>query len=247
MISIEDYDLIDKYLRHELTKEEILTLQVRKKSDDFSKLLREMEAISETISEVGAKQFKNEMEQWYQEDTPIHRSKTKKFVWISIAASLLLLCSLIVWNYSSSKSERLSHSFATHFPDYISQVNRGALLDDQIYAPLMLPYQNSNWVEALSGFETYLSSHPDDFKIELYRGISLYQNKEYKKAITSLQHVLNKTNDITFSEPARWYLILSYIADGQKEKGSRLLADLTNNHQHFEYDKAIELLNILAK
>ena len=132
MIETEDFDLIDKYLRYELTQEDVLTFEERKKSNDFAELVREMESISESLAKVGAIQLKNEMEQWYQEDARLKKSKTKVLVWISVAASVLLLCGLIVWN--SKKPERLSHSFATHFPDYISQVKRGQESENLTYA-----------------------------------------------------------------------------------------------------------------
>ncbi len=247
MIEAADLNLIDKYLRHEMTQEDVLTLEQRKKSNDFTTLLSEMEFISESLSEVGAEQLKNVMKQWYREDVPLNKFKTKVIRWVSLAASILLLCALLVWNYSSKKYERLSHSYATDFPDYISQVKRGQGSVDKTYAHLMLPYQGGNWEEALSSFDTYLSDHPDDFKIELYRGVTLFQDKDNKKAIASFQGVLNKTDNTTFAEPARWYLILSYVADDQVEKATQMLTQLVANHQHFNYDKAKELLNILSK
>jgi len=97
----------------------------------------------------------------------------------------------------------------------------------------MQAYEEGDYRQAKSLMEKYLSGNPADTEIQLYLGIVLLGEGRADLAITKLSAALEALPRPAYERPARWYLALAFLRDGQPEKAGALFAELSEGNDRY--------------
>ncbi len=108
-----------------------------------------------------------------------------------------------------------------------------------IAAPVML-YNQGLFESAVKGFDEILAMHPNDQNALFYKGMSMFQLKNFNQAITLLT-IVGKTEGSPFTEEARYYTAKSYVAVGDTKKGALLLKEIVSGHGFYASQAGEEL------
>lgn len=173
-----------------------------------------------------------------QEDTQRNKFtliKNKKS-WIAIAASFLFLLFIGAGSFA-----KLNYSNETIVQDFYRSPNWTNTIRGQenetSRTKINLLLVNEDYQKLIS----YLEETQNDNSDYNYLLANAYlKNKQANKAITTFQEVILSSNKDTKAS-AEWYLILSYLQNGDNEKAQNQLKFIIQNKHHPNYHKALEL------
>ncbi|MCB0579554.1 MAG: tetratricopeptide repeat protein [Phaeodactylibacter sp.] len=163
----------------------------------------------------------------------------RQFLSIAAAAALLLIGGYFLIQQPPGH-EAL---FARHF-DYLPSAveTRGGARADGPAAyeetagardKAMQAYEAGEYQQARRLMEEYLSENKRDNEVRLYLGIVLLGEGDPAGAIDNLEAALANLPQPAYERPARWYLALAYLRNGQPEQARALLAALKNGNDRY--------------
>ncbi len=105
-------------------------------------------------------------------------------------------------------------------------------------------HNRKNFEAAFLKMDSLAQTNYNNDEYQYYAGVFAFDNSSYTKAINYLEP-LSKNNNSKFQESAKWYLALSYKANGKNEKAKALLKEIAaknNGYQQLAADslKALE-------
>lgn len=106
-------------------------------------------------------------------------------------------------------------------------------------------YNHKKYKESYYIFKNILISEPDNNIAALLTAISLLEINELDEARILLEQIIN-TNDILYSEDAKWYLSIAYLKSNKIEDAEILLDQISKTAGHYSY-RSIELINTLSQ
>ena len=121
-------------------------------------------------------------------------------------------------------------------------VSRKVTYTGLISKPIML-YNEGRYESAVKGFDEILAIHPEDQNAIFYKGMSLYQLKNFNQSATLLSKV-SKVAGSPFKEEAQFYVAKSYIGMQDFEKGKLLLQDIAHANGFYAKQAMSELKNL---
>jgi tetratricopeptide (TPR) repeat protein len=132
----------------------------------------------------------------------------------AVIGAFLLIKTLL----PSSDPEKLFTSYYKPF-DAISPVTRSLSNNESdIYSSSIESYKTASWQKAAIGFAGILEKDPSVISAQFFLGLSQLELKNYDQAINLLSKVANGSGE--YGKEAKWYLGLTYLKTGDKEKAS---------------------------
>jgi len=104
-------------------------------------------------------------------------------------------------------------------------------------------FRKGNYQEALNVFNGDFRNDNLYSQILIYRGFSQLELGEHQDAIKTFEELLNSNSLDSFK--AQWYLALSYLKIGNKEKSRAVLKIVVENPKNYKYREATKLLELL--
>lgn len=221
-----DIELIETYLQGDLTEQERLEFENRLSiDDDFRVLFEEELLIKDVIEDKKAQDFLTSINEVLEEaKVPSKTINLRKYTWagIGIAASVLVLFMLNLYNPGTTSSEELYQKYYKTYPMVLSQ--RGdnqAMLDELVSA-----YNNDDWNQTADIIPNIPSDIlPDPLK-DLYLAIGLLELNKAQESIELLSKYIAKPTSELYQNDLEWYLALSYIAGGNQTSAKGILKKL---------------------
>ena len=248
-----DYITIDKYLNGELTVEELAVFEEKLKTDsDFTnevKLYQEIDNslstrmsnykqendLRNTLEDLSAK-FANETLEKREERSDKNKSKVfslKHYGKYLVAASLVIFASLFFFN----QGEPNYGDFAKH--ETLDLVVRGDsskhLIDAQD------AFNTKDYATAEKEFRALLYLDHTKVELQLYLGICLIEQNEFKKAESILEKI--KNGNSVYKNKAIWYLALSKLKQKDYKSCKTYLISIPKDAEN--YNNAQKLLKKL--
>ncbi|MCD2260455.1 CDC27 family protein [Psychroserpens luteolus] len=254
---------IEDYLKGKLSKEELLVfekeLETNSKLQEYLDIAKQMEVVygddnwlfaqnkdSEDLktmegylnSEEG-QQAKFFFEKMKASNTPVRRIK-KSYVYIAIAASLLLLLTIpFVLNSNLSYDELYAnYSDYSNLPSFVSRNNAA----QNRLAEAEELFKNKNYKDALELFQSNLEASNNKGSIYIYQGLSQIELQQYNHAEQTFNTLIG--SGLIDSEKGYWYKALLYLKQDKKEESKAILNRIISESL-FNYEKAKDLLNEL--
>ncbi len=206
--------------------QEIKELSAYRRSDEFTAIQNKLQKVSS---------------QYFDNTTP-SRHKKRNYYLISAVAILLILVS-IQFLPTSSNSLYNDYNDWKNLPSLTTQSNTEKLLSQgEQY------FLNQEYELAIPIFSEYIqkqqqsnqSLHP---YVLSYLGAAYTESGNYTKALATFK-LLQNENAIDASRKY-WYTAMVYLKQGDKEKAKEELQFLIKDQEHFNYQKAKELLELL--
>lgn len=240
MDEMEKLELIDRYLRNELSGTEKTTFEQKVgKNADFKQELEDMQISQEMIRSYAMreeiKSIRKAMLQENKSNTSTS-SPSFKFYAVRIAASILLVVvALAAFQYASLSGDSLYAEKAMIYP---TETTRSGQEDTDISAEeLAISYYR------LDDFQRYIEHYEQltspSIKATFLAGNAYLQLSDNEKAISAFNIVLEQNDPNTlmqFQEDAEYFLALAMIKNGDYEQAYALMETIANNPDHRYHD-----------
>jgi tetratricopeptide (TPR) repeat protein len=242
------YDLIDAYLKGELTSSQRFEFDSKLKSDpEFQEEFQEIKNIHNSIKESARENILSILK---NQETSIQSRKTIKTnttmkKYISIAASLLLVVAFGYLTFFNTTTEINNEKvFAEYYRTYNnleSGSERGAAIDlSSLKNQAYYAYDMENFFEAEDALSELVKVEQSAANF-FYLGVSNIETGNNDEAVKNLNTVIN--NYSQYDEQAQWYLALTLLKEGANNEALANLIDLSIR----ETSKKEESLKILKE
>ncbi len=156
------------------------------------------------------------------------------------AASILFFIIVGIDYFKSSLPERATFVEQHYFPKKTTTVlgeNGTAIFDQAIHQ-----YKAKNFQQAIQLFGQVSTDDPRFQEALLFQGYSLLENKNYEKAASNFQKLLD-TKDARFMENATWHLALTNFGKGDQDDNVKtILNKILSNPKHPYFEDAQEMM-----
>lgn len=237
------YDLIQKYLRDELSDTDQAAFSENMRSQEFkNELLNQAEILNalERGYDQDLKKVLNNLEVSPKEVTlsppQIKTAKRKTTgLWLKYAACFLfgLASYFVVNNYLDNPQNDL---YAEYYQIYPAEIIRGATTESMALNQALITYQEQDYVKAEELFKPLRNSSDQAL---FFSSISQIQLGKFDAAAATLKEVINSGSK--FNKDAEWYLLMVYLKSEQHTKMDLALSKIINQSDHPYHSKAIQL------
>lgn len=148
--------------------------------------------------------------------------------WQYAAAGLAVLLAATFFIYKLLiTQEDLQQLYAENFSPYPALIHapvRGVEEPKTVEGKAYAAYSNEEYEEAIDFFQIILKEKEDPF-VRFYMGNAFLVSGKYKEAIIAFESVLQA--DTILIDQSKWYLGLSFLAEGDKENALIVLKELS--------------------
>lgn len=122
------------------------------------------------------------------------------------AIIVFLLVGYIILNQTDS-NQKLFSAYYNTYPNVIEPIERSNSVKEK---SALAYYENGNYEKARELLEKEIVKSPGDIGIQFYFSIRQLELDNVDFAILDLEAIADSDN-LTFKEPATWYLVLAYL------------------------------------
>ncbi len=218
----------DAYLRSEMSAEEKTAFESTLTKDAALKAEFESFKLFEaTIESAEIKSFKAQLGEWdkiTQEDSSSKKTRIIPIRTIAIAASVALIAFLAVnYFFGSVSNQELATNYFSPYENVLTIRGEKETIDDAL-----LLYEKEDYIAAV----TLFSSYPKNQTANFYAGECEFQLKNYTKAITYYEAVMD--NSDIFYEVAQFHMALAYLGADDKDKSIEVLNKIAADSDYFD-------------
>jgi len=229
---------IQQYLDGTLDSEERSVFESRLKTDpELQKQLEKYKLLLDGIRYQARKEGWEkitDLEEEYEGKSIDKRVTINDWRYVAACFIGILFTALLVY-ILLSKPDSLQDLYAENFAPYpalthgpLRGADPGVSLEERAYAA----YSNENYDEAIILFMNLLNEKEDPLVL-FYLGNAYLANEEYGNATTVFEQALEQ--NIVIDNQTRWYLALSYMAQGRKEEAIIQLKELARGSSSYSY------------
>lgn len=268
----DEQDLIDRYIRGQLLKEEREIIKQRIEEDEeFALKVRQTRILVEGIRHHSREKLRAYLKNIdsIMDELPTHQEangqqakmlemrhkRTVQYWAIAAAIMIAVFGTWLVFQYFPQQSNE-KQLYAAYFSPMASQITEDGQLalrnatDESEKSTFetsleegIFAYNTQDWPEAISSFNTALEIE-DKAAIRLHLALAQMESGKFDQAIANLEKAIPSLDEL---EPTgRWYLALSYIQQSQVDKAIPLL-EQTKGEVGKYVSKASELLEELSQ
>lgn len=159
------------------------------------------------------------------------KRKVVNTIGITVAGIIAILLILYIGIFSKQNSNE--ELFAQYYDTYQALMYRTNNGEETNFNKAMQFYKTKNFEKALKAF--LLVSEDNAFHSDaiFYAGISYIENKDYAKAITMFNDIINNS-DGKYLADAGWYKALCLIKTGKTHKAKELLQEMVQKDNYYK-------------
>lgn len=213
-------ELLEKYLS--LSETERAAFEKELTPEQRAELAQEL-GIMEGLNEEFRKELKSKVSAFEERS---HRVRKMNPAFIGVAASFLLISSLVVYLMRDETS--LYDQYYEVYPNYEVTSLRGQE-DSSIREKAYKAYDAGDFESARSAFNDIDSLVGADY---FFRGISSIQLEDYSEALSDFKMVIEQS-DQDYADAAEWYTALIRIKQDAQEAAIPILENLSKGQSEF--------------
>lgn len=238
-------DIIERYIRHELSKEEYIQFEELMQSDpEFAREVKLAEQISTSVERLNEEKALEEM-LLLSRRRPAAKPRGFKRLFMGLSAAAAVLLILYIGFRPQYSSNQLFEQYYTALP-YEEMPSRSdhAFTNEQVQdiKKAVTLYNDKNYREASIHFQRGIGQISIDNvpeNIAFYAAISEIENKDIENALIKLNYL--SVNGKLFIYDAKWYLALAYLKKDKRKEALYLLNELSEAKNPYQ-GNAIELI-----
>lgn len=247
----KDIELIDKYVRGELTGNVLKDFKQRLTSDTaFAEQVGWHEKLVGGIK----KQSRKELKAYLQSlDTQVVSSikepasekkvATLTFWKYAVAAAVALLVAAVFWfDLLHPSPATLFAQYYQPYPNVEATIERNDEVADA-YQQAFQWYEDGQYEEASAAFEQLLQTDVPSEALNFYAGLTSLELNQFGKSLQYFEKVI-KHPDHKYYQQALWYAALASLKNQDTESAKKYLHQLSGE-KGFYGDKAVQLLEEL--
>lgn len=238
-LNSDNYQEIDRYLRDEMNKEERDRFEQQMQENPLLRQELELQRdIEGGVDLFGGESLKKRLQALEGADSPDdtvispvngkpknQRSKSV-YLWLGIAASLvLLLMAVILLSDSSRDPQSLYADYYEPYPNVLNPIERSSGAPTEPGDQAMYLYEQRNYRQAIELInDSGLSNDP---AYQFYLGICYLEVQDASSAIKTFDKIL-VNHQGGFYEPALWYRGLAQMQTGQYEAAGKSFREIVD-------------------
>lgn len=228
-LSQEQQERFERYLLGTMADSERTDFESELREDpSFREAFTDFKALFDTVEEAGLRaQLDDFHRTLVQSGTPIHRlDPARRSFNYRIAATVALLLTVGgIWFFNrTDPDEKL---FRSHYsPDPGLPTVMGSS-DNYAFYEAMVDYKQGEYALAITKWEKLLAKKPENDTLNYFLGNAHLAQGDAGKSLPLLERVA-RNNRSSFYQEALYYLGLSYLKTGQKEKANTVLGRTTD-------------------
>jgi tetratricopeptide (TPR) repeat protein len=231
--------IIAAYLDGELTEKQRKDFEERLITNTaFQEEFQRYKAASMLLEESASLRLKEKMRELEKKQ----KGYSRKIWWLPYAAAAAIALLLISSFFYFSSQGNLSSEevIREYFEPYPASRLRGAAKMEDPFNQGLSAYMSAEYGFAISALEQIRPQQNEYIEAQMYLGNAYLATGKYPEAISALSKVF-ESGDSRFSEAATWYLLLGYVATGNKEQFEKFSAKILNSDR-LVFKKEVEEL-----
>jgi len=237
-----DIDLIDKYLREELSGNALQDFEHRLATDtDFAQQVDWHQRLVSGIKKQSQREIKSYLQSLEEQEKTTNEKKTVPMnYWkFAIAASVVLLIIAAFWVYLFQPAPRdLFAQYYEPYPNVEATVERNEQ-DTDAYTQAFRWYEDGAYEKATSAFQQLIQENPTE-TLYFYAGLTALERNLPKAALTHFENVITN-HENKYYQQALWYAALTAIKQKDIKRAKAYLQTLSDKGG-FYGNKAEQLL-----
>jgi len=223
LLSDEDLELLDHYLRGELdpTMQKAVGRRI-----DQDRAWQEAFALRKAVRQAGRKIVHANLRAQFNHIENGHGRRKINTWWLAIAASLALLVSALLWFFPSASSEDLMAEYAK-FPNIVLPIQKSGgefSTRDRAYQA----YEMNDYSQSIAYFN---SMHALATADSVFLALAFLESDQNAEAGTLLIQ-LKKSSDVRWAQVAEWYYMWMLIKLNQTSEARKVLAHIAATEDH---------------
>ncbi len=252
MMDTKTFEIIDKYLNHELNEKELRDFQKWLENDpDLKKDIELHKEINKAILEKDVMGLRAKIQKIHKEEMKVVADKRRKtitlftsktYVRTGIAAAItiaLIITGVFLFNNNKDLDQNTVFSEYYQPEEAITIVRSGDATNNQTLREAMLAYQKNDYQTAIELFQ----KNPNNNLAKFYLGLSYLETSKIEDAKNLFQQIIEH-NDNLFIESANWYLGLCHLKLQDTEKAKETFSRISKSNSIYQ-DKARQILKYL--
>ena len=240
-------EMLTRYMDGELTAEEKHTTENLLKNDlAVQESYQHLLAARQAIKMQGLRERVNKIQREYLDEIQTSGVNKKKVVkqipfyrrMMSVAAALLIIVAGYgLFQYNAATNESVYNS---NFVNYSVPVSRGGESVNRITDL----YSAGKYADVVQYFNTVPIKKQSDYFIAAQAYLHLNDNKAAIDNFRQVENLNNNSAEKYFVQETDYYLLLSYIKNGDINEAEKRLDKITADKQHLFYTKAKSISRI---
>jgi len=229
-ITQDEFERIEAYLNHLLSKEEVIEFEEQLKND--KEFAAKVEIIKTTITGIETQALKEQLNDFHdgldspEQDATSSKPKLRNLQWRRIAvAAVLVIAFGSYWFFSMNSNQNLYAEFYTPDPGLPTAMSN---TDKYEFYNAMVAYKRGEYEDALKTWNNQLNTKPANDTLNYFVGSALMADQQANKAIAYFQEVIEQDRSV-FKNEALYYIGLAFLKNDNETKAIEYLqqADLT--------------------
>ncbi len=234
---MDKQELIDKYFENTLTERERIQFDAWLTTDAA---FREDFEFQKSLKHAIAANERQKLKQQLREIDLFEKQSSKKNLYLSIAALLVVFLAVSVFFLLDQKSEQqLYAEFFQAYPNVIEVNTRTAQVSRATNVAFQA-YENENYEKALEAFSN-LNETDQALYGNFYRGVCYLALQKPDPAIRLL-NIAQRSKNTQIAKSAVWYQALAYLQGNNAQSARVLLLQIAADNTHPQHNLAQELL-----
>ena len=242
VISQEEQNIIQRFLRDELSAEDKIKFDELIKDREFAFELKRQSDILLSLDKLRQDDIRKTigaLANMSSDNKDPNRHKKNLLLYGATIVLILLIFFLI--NLLSSEKPTKAY-YAEYFKPYpIENIERGAedIKEGELYKEALALYSRKEYSDA---FDKFNRMENKSSKVDLYKAICLLEMRKPIASEKLLSEMSEEELDITMRYEVEWYRALANLKIGDFTKTEGLLTEISDNDLHPYKKQAMELL-----
>ncbi|OFX17939.1 MAG: hypothetical protein A2033_15285 [Bacteroidetes bacterium GWA2_31_9] len=227
-INETDLELVDSYIKKEMSEDEKMMFEERLKTDiKMKNILLASLAINSALTKEKLKKQINHLAAQH-----IIYKRKKKIVYSFSLSSILLVAMFLSLYFVYQNKDNSQQLYAEYHKVYEPQTQvRGVELNDKLQIAKVL-YESKQYSQSLEMLQELISQGNENDEVNFFKGLNLLElDVNQSDIVASLSKVSKSKSSYKYS--AMWFLALNYIKINQSEKAKPLLMSLSQSNNFY--------------
>ncbi len=234
----QSINIIEAYINGSLDEEASKKFEADMAEDEeLAEVYHEHMLAMDAVDLQEEKELHEKFDLWEKDgqNTP-HRTLWPTY--LKIAAAVALLVSFYFLFFNKNNSPELNTTLAIEY--YITPESPGNTMGrgDALWSDGLINYENGTYSEAIQVWEEIENPSPE---MQYFLAHAYFNIKELMKASEIFKDLSNGNSAYSF--PAEWYLLLTYLATGEKDNFDQLATVILDNQDHPYHQDVVDLTN----
>ena len=232
---------IEGYIYNELSEEQMTSFEAElSENKDLLAEINLIRSIDLAINESDVMQLRSSIQNiagQIASEKQTERSfagsfKTRKIIFATVAASLILLLSISGLLSRQATQSEIYHKYYTTYQT--TGINRSAsLTTNQTLSIALQKFDSQDYKTALNLLQEVIGRDQNNMVGHFYAGVSLQETGKYKTAIQEYETVMIDKDNL-FVEQANWYIGLCYLQTNEERKAYKQFKKIAKNEGFYQ-------------